>query len=113
MISASDAKTQNINSVTTETEIFLINLNILKNVNVGNNTVVVNNISNTEVNGTYVIGTPMSIVANTYYNVWQGITADNYKTYEMNKVIDYFTKLGYTINRKSDDMEHLYWQITW
>ena len=113
MLSASDARTRNISSVNTETEIFLININILNNINLGNNTVIVNNLSNTEVNGSYIIGTPMTVVANTYYNVWQGITTDNFKTYEMNKVVDYYTKLGYTINRKSNDGQYLYWQITW
>lgn len=112
MLSATDAKTQNISSTTVETEIFLLNINVLKKISAGNNTVIVNSISNTQVNGSYVTGTPMS-TGNTYYKIWQGVTTDNFKTAEMNKVIDYYKKLGYTINRKSNDMETLYWQITW
>ena len=48
-----------------------------------------------------------------YYDVWQGTVDDNYLVVEMNKVIDYYKKLGYTVNRKSDDMTYLYWQISW
>ena len=63
-------------------------------------------------NGFTVTGTPMT-TSNVYYPVWQGSVTNNFAAEEMKKVIDYFTKLGYTINRKSDDMEHLYWTISW
>jgi hypothetical protein len=114
MLSATDVRTQTINSVATETEIFIINLNILNTTLAGSSTVSVTRTSNTEVNGSYVIGSPMTTAtANAYYSVWQGNTLSTNKAAQMNKVIDYFTKLGYTINRRSDDGASLYWLISW
>jgi len=114
MLAAADIKTQTINSVTTETEIFLINMNILNTTMAGNSAVAVTMLSNTEVNGNYVIGTPMtSAVGNVYYSVWQGNAASTAQTAQMNKVIDYYTKLGYIINRRSDDGASFYWVINW
>jgi len=114
MLSAIDVRTQTINSVTTETEIFLINLNILTSTAAGNSTVLVTRTSNSAVNGSYVTGTPMTTATgNVYYSVWQGNTASTNKTAQMNKVIDYYTRLGYTINRRSDDGISLYWLISW
>ena len=114
MLSATDVRTQTINSVVTETEIFIINLNILNTTLAGNSTVSVTRVSNTQVNGSYVIGTPITTAtANAYYSVWQGNTLSTNKTAQMNKVLDYFNKLGYTINRRSDDGASLYWLISW
>jgi len=112
MLSATEVKSCTLNNTTVEAEISLINLNILSVTN--NNTVVVDMATTTEIIGTNVTvtGTPMTI-ANVYYDTWQNITPNVFKTNEMQKVIDYYTKLGYTINRKSEDSEHLYWQITW
>ena len=47
------------------------------------------------------------------YSVWQNSTTDTFKLAEMQKVIDYYSKLGYTINRISDDLVHLSWKISW
>jgi hypothetical protein len=114
MLSATDVTTQTINSVTTETELFLINLKILNTTLVGNTTVAVSRLSNTNVNGSYVIGTPMTAATgNVYYSTWQGNLVSTSKTAQMNKVIDYYTRLGYTINRRSDDGASLYWLISW
>jgi hypothetical protein len=114
MLSATDVRTQTINSVTTETEIFLINLNILNSTAAGNSTVSVTSTTNTAVFGSYVIGTPITAATgNVYYSVWQGNSVSTNKTAQMNKVIDYYAKLGYTINRRSDDGASLYWLISW
>jgi len=114
MLSAADVTTQTINSVVTETEIFLINLNILNTTMVGNSTVAVTMVTNTNVNGSYVIGTPMTAaVGNVFYSVWQGNATSTAQTSQMNKVIDYYNKLGYIINRRSDDGASFYWVINW
>ena len=112
MLSVTNITTQTINSTLVETEIFLINLNVLAAIDSNESAVAIYANSNTEVNGTYVIGSPMTL-ANAYYTVWQGNLSSTVKTSEMNKVIDYFTKLGYTINRKSDNGISLYWLVNW
>ena len=113
MLTAAEARTQTINSRAVEAEIFIINLNILSNNLAGNTTATVTRTTNTFVmSNTYIVGSPMSL-ANTYYAVWQTTTTDAAKTGEMNKVIDYYQRLGYTINRKSSDRQSLYWQISW
>ena len=50
---------------------------------------------------------------NVYYSIWQGNSVSTTKTSQMNKVIDYYNRLGYTINRRSDDGISLYWLISW
>ena len=111
MLSVVDLKTQIQNDYYVETEIYLLNMSIFAVQFIGTTVVTLKRNDVTTVNGTNVTGSPMTTDA-AYYSVWQGITVDNRLTIEMNKVIDYYKKLGYTINRKSDDMEHLYWQIT-
>jgi hypothetical protein len=110
MLTSTELKTGTLTNTTVETEIALLNLSILSASSI--NTVSVKMNTEIDVNGVIVTGTPMT-VSNSYYQAWQTITSDNFAVGEMKKVIDYFTKLGYTINRKSDDMEHLYWTISW
>ena len=110
MLSSIELRTGTITNTTVETEIALLNLNILSATET--TTVTVRGNTSTEVNGVTVTGTPMT-VSNVYYPVWQNTVSNNFISGEMQKVIDYFTKLGYTINRKSDDMEHLFWTISW
>lgn len=113
MLTATEARTQNVSTTAVETEIFVLNLNILNNNLAGNTAAIVTRTTNTYVmSNTYIVGTPMTL-ANSYYNVWQGTTTDGHKTAEMNKVIDYYQRLGYTVNRKSSDGQSLYWQISW
>ena len=112
MLTAVDVKTQIQNDYTVETEIYLLYVSILTSRDMGTTSFILNKDSETTVNGAAVTGSPMTSDA-TYYSVWQGTVVNNLKTIEMNKVIDYYKKLGYTINRKSDDMEYLYWQINW
>ena len=112
MLTSSNIITNIQNNYTVETEIYLLYVAILIAKDSGYNTVIVNNTTVTAVNGTDVTGSPITLDI-TYYSVWQNNTIDNRKSIEMQKVIDNFTQLGYTINRKSDDMEHLYWQINW
>jgi hypothetical protein len=110
MLTSTELKTGTLTNTTVETEIALLNLNILSSVET--NTVNVTGETETDVNGITVTGTPMT-VSNVYYPVWQGTVTNTFIQSEMQKVIDYFSKLGYTINRKSDDMEHLFWTISW
>lgn len=111
MLSATDARTQNISSTLVETEIALLNLNILATNGI-DTIAVINRATVTDVNTVMVTGTPMTL-SNVYYQVWQDVIVNNLAQYQMNKVIDYYTKLGYTISRKSNDGEYLYWQISW
>jgi hypothetical protein len=112
MLTAVDLKTQIQNDYAVETEIFLLYIQILMARDFSLSTVVLNKDTITPVNSINISGSPMSTNGE-YYTVWQGTTTNNQFTVEMNKVIDYYKKLGYTINRKSDDMETLYWQINW
>jgi hypothetical protein len=110
MLTSTELTTSTINNTNVETEIALLNVNILSVANT--KTVTVTRTSNTNVNGTTVTGTPMT-TSNVYYSVWQNSTTDTFKLAEMQKVIDYYSKLGYTINRISDDLVHLSWKISW
>jgi len=110
MLTSIELKTGKLTNKTVETEIALLNLSILSTNSINNVSVKMD--TEIDVNGVTVTGTPMT-VSTTYFQAWQSITANSFAIGEMQKVIDYFTKLGYTINRKSDDMEHLYWTISW
>ena len=112
MLTSSNITTNIQNDINVETEIYLINISILTNSQSGNNSATIKNSTVTTVSNSTVTG---SLMTNdlTYYSVWQGTTVDNRKSIEMQKVIDNFTQLGYTISRKSDDMEYLYWQVNW
>jgi hypothetical protein len=112
MLTAVDVKTQIQNDYFVETEIYLLYIGILLSRDMGTTSFILNKDVELPVHEILVTGSPMT-TDTAYYSAWQGITVDNRLTVEMNKVIDYYKKLGYTINRKSDDMEHLYWQITW
>jgi hypothetical protein len=112
MYSATDARTQTVNSVSVETEIFLINLNIMNSNKNGNTSTMLTRTTNTAVNGSYLTGSPMTL-ANTYFTTWQGTVINSRQEQEMNKVINYYNKLGYTINRQSSDGQSLYWQVKW
>jgi hypothetical protein len=112
MLTAVDLRTQTQNDYFVETEIYLLYIGILTSRDMGTTSFILNKDVELPVNEILVTGSPMTSDA-AYYSVWQGTTVDSRLTLEMNKVIDYYKKLGYTINRKTDDMEHLYWQITW
>jgi len=112
MLTSANIITETQNNYTVETEIYLLYVGILVSRDMGTSSFILNKDSETTVNGTAVTGSPMSVEGN-YYKTWQGKIINSRYTIEMQKVIDRYTQLGYTINRKSDDMEHLYWQITW
>lgn len=50
-----------------------------------------------------------------YFDVWAGSSADRPKTLQMDKVIKYFSDLGYTIDRKtnSDTNSTFKWVVAW
>ena len=112
MLSATDLRAQVQSNLTVETEIYLLYAGIILAKESGYSSAILNKDTETDVNGATVTGSPMTINS-VYYNVWQNLVIGNLQTLEMNKVVDYYKKLGYTITRKSNDMEHLYWQITW
>jgi glycerol kinase len=112
MLSAPYARTNSITSRDVETEIALINLQLLDAVSSGHVAITVSNASNTTVLTSTVTGTPLTINSNSYL-VWQGLRTDDVITLQMGQVIDYYSKLGYSINRRSLDGIHLSWQINW
>jgi hypothetical protein len=50
-----------------------------------------------------------------YFDVWAGTTADRPKTLQMDKVIKYFSDLGYTIDRKTNTSTNntFNWVLAW
>lgn len=50
-----------------------------------------------------------------YFDVWTGNRDDRQKTLQMNKVIQYFTDLGYTIDRQTNPVSQttFQWVIAW
>lgn len=68
-------------------------------------------------NGEYeaiVTNTTMS-TASTYFNVWRGNASDRAKEKQMATIIQYFTDLGYTIERKTNAStgNTFNWTIYW
>jgi hypothetical protein len=114
---ARDNSILNVGSFAIETEIALINLNIIIAVQNGLFTTTINNTTQTVVVNAVVTGTPMT-TDTAYFDVWQNnatvdsATSQRLSNY-MQQVIDYYTKLGYTVYRKSTDGAHFYWQINW
>jgi hypothetical protein len=112
MLTSANITTIIQNDYAVETEIYLLYVGILMARDNGDSTAILNKDTETPVHTSTVTGSPMTTNTD-YYRTWQDIITNNQFAAEMNKVIDYYKKLGYTINRKSDDMETLYWQITW
>ena len=112
MLTAADLRNQNINSYTVETELSLINLNLLIINAAGQVSASIAGDTVTSFNGVDITGTPMTLDED-YYKVWQSIIVDQHKYAEMNKIIDYYQRLGYTVNRRSNDGQTLYWLISW
>jgi hypothetical protein len=54
-------------------------------------------------------------LATHYYNTWTGVNDDRQKTLQMVKVIQYFSDLGYTIDRQinSTSQTTFQWVIAW
>lgn len=112
MLSAPNARTNSITSRDVETEIALINLQLLDAVTMGQVALTVSNNSNTHIMGSTITGTPLTLNSNSYL-VWQGLRVNDVITLQMAQVIDYYSKLGYGINRRSLDGTYLSWQISW
>lgn len=112
MISAVDARTESIANINVETEIFIININILNAITSGQLNAIVAGATETYIMDTMITGSPMT-TSQVYYDSWQSVIINPPKTSEMNKVIDYFTKLGYAVSRQSNDGMHIFWNISW
>lgn len=54
-------------------------------------------------------------LATQYYNTWTGVNDDRQKTLQMAKVIQYFSDLGYTIDRQVNPISQttFQWVIAW
>ena len=54
-------------------------------------------------------------LANEYYTTWTGARDDRQKTLQMAKVIQYFSDLGYTIDRQTNPVGEtsFQWVIAW
>jgi hypothetical protein len=112
MLTATNARTASIDSVIVETELALININIINAVDNNQTSVRISGNTQTMIGPNTVVGTPMTLDAN-YYASWQTTTANNLAAGQMASVIDNFTKLGYTVSRASSDAQHIYWNISW
>jgi hypothetical protein len=112
MFTATNARIASIDSVVVETELALININIINAVDNNQTSVQINGNTHTMIGANTVVGTPMTLDAN-YYSSWQTITANNLAAGQMASVIDNFQKLGYTVSRASSDAQHIYWNISW
>ena len=112
MFTATNARIQSIDSVVVETELALINVNIINAVDNNKTSVQIKGNTQTSFGANTVVGTPMTLDAN-YYSSWQTTTANNLAAGQMASVIDNFQKLGYTVSRASNDAQHIYWNISW
>lgn len=112
MFTATNARIASIDSSTVETELALININIVNAVNNNQTSVQINGNTHTAFGANTVVGTPMTLDAN-YYSSWQTIAANNLCSGQMQSILDNFNALGYTVSRQSNDSTHIYWQISW
>ena len=112
MFTATNARIAIIDSSTVETELALININIVNAVNNNQTSVQINGNTHTAFGANTVVGTPMTLDAN-YYSSWQTTTANNLCSGQMQSILDNFNALGYTVSRQSNDSTHIYWQISW
>ena len=112
MFTATNARIASIDSSTVETELALININIVNAVNNNQTSVQINGNTHTAFGANTVVGTPMTLDAN-YYSSWQTTTANNLCSGQMQSILDNFNALGYTVSRQSNDSTHIYWQISW
>lgn len=114
--SAEEAITQSADSYIITQEVFIILLNILNAIAFSMRSCTVSATTVTPVIGVDITGSIMTNTdtsTETYYDVWQGTITDQVKTAQMEAVIKYFTKLGYSISRKSADSQTMYWSVTW
>ena len=119
MITASNARIKTLTSATVETEIALLNLNIIDAVQNNQVQITVDRNTVTNISNVSVIGTPMTS-DETYYKVWQNNNLGNITTAtqnltnaEMNAIASNFNNLGYTISRRTNDAQYITWQISW
>jgi hypothetical protein len=74
------------------------------------------NVINTTMTATSTTGVPAPIVsARLYFNTWQGTIDDRARYVQMGKVIQYFTDLGYSIDRRTNANtgDTFKWILSW
>ena len=54
-------------------------------------------------------------IAGEYFDTWTGTRADRQKLLQMNKVVQYFTDLGYTVDRQTNPVSQttFQWIVAW
>lgn len=113
MLTANEARAKAQNDSVIFNEIRDIEDAILTAVSAGNYSV---DVTGTTMTDTTTTGTPAPIVAaRLYFNTWQGTIDDRAKYVQMGKVIQYFTDLGYSIDRRTNALtgDTFKWVINW
>lgn len=73
-------------------------------------------VTGTTMTATSTTGSPAPIVAaRLYFNTWQGTIDDRAKYVQMGQVIQYFTDLGYAIERRTNNLtgDTFKWVVSW
>jgi hypothetical protein len=112
MFNATNARIASVDSVVVETELALININIINAVDNNQTSVQIKGNTYTMVSGANIAGTPMTLDPN-YYSTWQTTNSNLLCAAQMTAVINNFSALGYTVSRLSLDGTHISWQISW
>lgn len=101
MLTASQARNKAQNDLIIFNEVRSIELAILTAVAAGSYEIVLTN--------------TVMTTASSYYNVWRGNSSDRAKEKQMSAIIQYFTDLGYTIDRKTNATtgNTFNWTIYW
>jgi len=109
MLTAAEARAKTQNDTVIFNEIRDIEDTILTSVAAGLYDV---NVFETTMTATDPVGV---IAARVYFTTWQGGVDDRAKFIQMNKVITYFTDLGYSIERRTNSTtgDTFNWHISW
>ncbi len=73
-------------------------------------------VNGTTMTATSSAGNPSPIsLARVYFNVWQGSVDDRAKFVQMGKIVNYFTDLGYSIERRTNPTtgDTFSWIVSW
>lgn len=111
MLTASEARTKALQDLVVLKEVRDLEEAILNRINYGEYQVIVSTTTTMAKNAAdsgYALATE-------YYDVWVGTSDNRGKLLQMNKVVQYFTDLGYTIDRQTNSTTHttFQWVISW
>jgi len=104
MLTATEARAKSQNDAVIFNEIRDIENAILTSVDTGDYTATIDNTTMTS-----------SILAQQYYDTWQGTRDDRARFIQMGQVITYFTDLGYNIERRTNAStgNTFKWIVSW